>query len=305
VENSLLDANGNYQGGWHYDPIAVADIAAVQPIGNFDDTPAGQDDTPLPAQAFLWTAATKVLGKLLPPRNQGSVGSCVSFGTARAALYSYIFALAMGLSGKALEHFVEEAIYALARHEIGKDRLGFGDGCVGAWAAQAIKDFGVLAPGIYGQYDLTNYDPSRCRTWGRSGLPDDLEPEAKKHPTGAITQIKSWEAAKRCLAGGRAIAVSSSQGFTMTRDKDGFATARGIWRHCMTLCGYQTGRREGGRLDNSWGSDAHSGPVGAGDPGPEGFWADAPILDRMLAEGDSWAFDPVGGFGVQKLSWIL
>lgn len=305
MDNSLFDAAGNYSGGWHYDPIAVSEIEVAQPIGDFADTPAGQEDTPLPPQVFLWTAATKVLGKLLPPRNQANVGSCVAFGTARAALYSYLVALSMGLSGKALEHFVEEAIYALARWEIGKGRLGFGDGCVGAWAAQAIKDFGVLAPDIYGSYDLTNYDPNRCRTWGRTGLPDELEPEAKKHPTGGITLVKSWEAAKRCLANGRAIAVSSSQGFVMARDKDGFCDPRGIWRHCMCLCGYILGRREGGRLDNSWGKDAHTGPTGPGDPGPEGFWVDAPILDKMLAEGDSWAFDPIGGFAPQKLSWIL
>jgi hypothetical protein len=74
----------------------------------------------------------------------------------------------------------------------------------------------------------------------------------------------------------------------------------------MCLCGYQTGNREGGRLDNSWGVEAHNGPVGAGNPGPEGFWADAETLEEMLAEGDSWAFSAVEGFpdrGV--ISWWI
>jgi len=49
-------------------------------------------------------------------------------------------------------------------------------------------------------------------------------------------------------------------------------------------------------LLNSWGGLAHSGPSGAGDPSTAGFWADADVVDRMLRQGDSWAFSRVSGF---------
>lgn len=293
----------NYSGGWHYDPIAVAEIAAQQPLPSFGDTPAGQDETPLPDHVYLWEAAIKVLGKLLPGRNQGTVLSCVSFGTTRAIEYTLLWEIAHG-SREAYYPTAEEIIYGLSRHEIGKDRLGRGGGSIGAWAAQAANLYGVIKRGVYGKWDLSKYSESQCRQFGATGCPDDLEPTAKLHPVKGITKVNNWEEAKRALANGHAIAVSSNQGFTMSRDRDGFASARGIWNHCMCLCGYQT-KREGGRIDNSWGMDSHTGPTGEGAPGTEGFWADAKVLDGMLRQGDSWAFSAVEGFPVNRKRWIL
>lgn len=294
----------DYQGGWFFDPVAVAEIAAQQPIASFGDTPAGQDQSPLPDHVFLWDAARKVLGGLLPGRNQGRVGSCVSFGTTRAIEYTLLWEIASG-SRESYFPTAEEVIYGLSRHEIGKDRLGRADGSIGAWAAQAANLYGIVKRGVYGKWDLSKYSETQCRQFGSTGCPDDLEPEAKLHPVKGITKVSTWEEAKRALASGHGIAISSSQGFTMARDKDGFASPRGTWNHCMCLCGYQTGSSEGGRIDNSWGMDSHTGPTGAGDPGSEGFWADARVIDGMLRQGDSWAFSAVEGFPVNRRRWVL
>ena len=70
--------------GWLDVPDAVAAVAEALPCGWFGDTEAGADDSALPKSVYLWDAARKVLGGLLPPRNQGQVGSCVSFAAARA-----------------------------------------------------------------------------------------------------------------------------------------------------------------------------------------------------------------------------
>lgn len=295
---------GDYNGGWFYDPIAVAEIRAVQPIGSSGDTPAANDASPLPDHVYLWDAARKVLGHLLPPRNQGQVGSCVGHGTTRAIEYTLLNEIANG----SIEAFYElacEINYGLGRVEVGKGRLGRQDGCVGAWCAQAANLYGNIKRGVYGKYDLSKYTEAQCRLFGSIGCPDDIEPEAKQHLVKGITQVRNWEDAKRLMANGSAIAVSSSVGFVMQRDAEGFCKARGIWRHCMCLCGYKTGRREGGRLDNSWGPDAHTGPVGDGNPGPEGFWVDAQNLEQAISEGDSWAFSAVEGFPVNKRRWIL
>jgi hypothetical protein len=282
-------------GGWIHDPLAVSQVAELQPEPRFGDTPAGMDNTPLPDHVFLWDAARKVLGHLLPPRSQGSIGTCVSFGTARAVELTMLCEIAAGEH----EHFREvctEPIYGGSRVEIGKGRLGRGDGSIGAWAAEFVKSYGIMERAVHGSYDLSEYSVELSRKWGNAGIPADIEDLSRLHPIRAITEINSWEEAKRALASGYGISVCSNQGFSMDRDRDGFARPRGRWAHCMALTGYQTGRREGGRLDNSWGPSVHTGPVGAGDPGPEGFWADADVIDEMLSQNDSWAFSAFDGF---------
>ena len=293
--------------GWVDDPEAVEAIAALQPIASFGDTEAGQDSSALPDHVFLWDAARKITGNLLPARNQGNIGTCVSFGTARAVEYTMLAEIAAGES-ETFRTIATEPIYGGSRVEIGKGRLGRGDGSVGAWAAEWAKSYGIIDRSKHGAYDLSAYSVDLSRRWGNSGVPDDLEGIARLHPIQAITKVTSWEQAKRALASGYGISICSNQGFSMSRDADGFARPSGTWSHCMCLCGYQTGNREGGRIDNSWGGSAHTGPVGAGNPGPEGFWADARTLEKMLGYGDSWAFSAFAGFPSRpkkSLDWTI
>jgi hypothetical protein len=180
-----------------------------------------------------------------------------------------------------------------------------GDGSIGAWAAEFVKRWGVLARGTYGRFDLSEYSEATCREFGYSGVPDELEPMAKEHPIREITRVDSWSAAKRMLASGYGIAVCSDQGFSMRRDSQGVAVPSGRWAHCMALDGYVVldSRAEYGHIVNSWGPDAHTGPVGWGDPGTDGFWAESAVINRMLAQGDSWAFSGLQGFPVRKIKW--
>ena len=65
-----------------------------------------------------------------------------------------------------------------------------------------------------------------------------------------------------------------------------------------------TGRRPGGLLLNSWGPDWISGPKRLGQP--EGsFWVDADIIDRMLAQEDSFAPSSYFGYPKQELDYKL
>ena len=76
----------------------------------------------------------------------------------------------------------------------------------------------------------------------------------------------------------------------------------------MTVAGFAT--LEGKkiyRIDNSWGDMAHTGPVGPGNPGPEGFYCEEDAMAEILAAGDSWAFSDVKGF-VRKpviVDWFI
>lgn len=298
---------GEFPTGWIRDDDAVAALIQDLPFPVAGDTPAGQVEA-IPDHVYLWDLARKVTGHLLPARNQGQVGSCVSFGTVRAIEYSMCAEIAGGEPEEFLE-LATEIVYAGSRVEIGGGKIR-GDGSVGAWAADWCRKFGIMARLTYhtakGVYDLREYSESRAREWGRTGVPDDLEPTAKAHPTKQTTQVRNWTEAKRMLASGYGISVSSDQGFSMKRDANGVAAASGSWAHCMCLAGYTIiDGKEYGRIDNSWGANAHTGPTGPGNPGPEGFWAESSVINRMLGQGDSWAFSSVDGFPARKLRWYV
>lgn len=294
--------------GWVNDPDAVDQIVAMQPFATFSDTEAGKmmPLSALPDTVFLFDAARKVLGKLLPPRNQGQVGSCVSFGCCRAVEYTMLCEIAAG-ENEEFRDLCTEVNYAGGRVEVGKGRLGRGDGSIGAWSAEFTKRWGVIDRAVYGKYDLTNYDENRCRAWGASGVPDDLEPEVRKYPVSTITLVATVEEAKQALAAGYGISVASNQGFKMTRDSNGVCAAFGSWAHQMCICGYTV--IEGKtyfRIDNSWGANAHTGPVGPGSPGPEGFYAVDSVVGRMLAQKDSFAYSGLKGFVPRNIiDWFV
>jgi hypothetical protein len=294
----LRPAGGGARGfGWVHDPAAVAAI----PCQAFCDTEAFRTVYGGPENVFLWEASRKVLGDLIPPRDQGSVGSCVAFGTAAAIEHLMCVQIANG-GPEEYRDVATEVIYGGSRVEIGGGRIR-GDGSIGAWAVQFVKEYGVLPRGVFGRHDLRRYDWSRCREWGLRGVPDELEPLARQHPVKANASVRTWAEAQAAIRNGYPVIVCSSQGFRMARDAEGFCSPSGVWMHCLALVGIRGEPRPGGFLLNSWGSSAHSGPRGVGDPSPAGFWADASVLHRMLQQGDSWAVSGFTGFPARKLDW--
>jgi hypothetical protein len=292
-----------YVPGWEYLPEEVNAVRMAQPLPVFSMTPANFASD-IPDHVFLWDADREVLGSVLPPKNQGSVGSCVSFGTNTAIRRTMLTEIMMG-EAEEFRDIAEEVTYGGSRVEIGGGRIS-GDGSVGGWAAQFVKQWGVVDRAKHGNYDLTSYSESRCREFGRNGVPSELESIAKEYPIKSITQINSWPEAKKALASGYGIAICSNQGFQMRRDSKGICRPSGSWAHCMPLDGYfiENGN-EYGHIENSWGADSHTGPVGWGEPNTAGFWADAETIDRMLRQDDSWAFSAVEGFPARKINWLL
>jgi hypothetical protein len=290
-----------YAMGWVADPDAVAEVAAQQPFQAFRDTPAFRD-TKDEADAFLFQAFEKATGAIPPARNQGQVGSCVSFGTCAAVDCLIAIAFTQGATGE-YHDTVQEAVYGGSRVQIGGGRIR-GDGSIGAWAAEWVRTRGAIARGKVGNYDLSTYSESRCRAWGNSGCPKDLEPTAKEHPVQGITQVKSAEEAKRALINGYPIACCSNQGFSSTRDADGFARAQGNWGHCMAWLGYRADKKAF-FVWNSWGNSWITGPKGPGNPPEGGFWCSWEVADRMAKQGDTWAFSDVKGWGARKIDWFV
>ena len=246
-----------------------------------------------PEDVFLWDACRAVTGDVLPARDQKSVGSCVGFATASAV--EYLIACRSRTAAGEYRDLAQEVIYGGSRVEVGGGRIR-GDGSVGAWAAKWVKDYGVVPRGIHGRHDLRAYDERRCREYGR--------PRGAGRPGAAGPGTPGAERRQREVVGrvpggvrnGYPVAVCSSQGFGLRRDADGFCRPRGTWYHAMAVVGVRGGERPGGFLLNSWGPTVHTGPRFPPDAPVAGFWADAAVLDRMLAQGDSWAFSGVAGF---------
>jgi hypothetical protein len=289
--------------GWVPDPAAVAEVKRGLRDPEFRGTEAYLTAYGGPDDVFLWDACRQVRGDVLPTRDQGRVGACVAFGTAAAIEHLICIQIASG-SAHEFREIAQEVIYGGSRVEIGGNRIR-GDGSVGAWAARFVREYGVLDRGVHGRHDLARYDERRCRQYGHLGVPDDLEPLVRKYPVRSITNVRSWSEARAAIQNGYPVTVCSSRGFTMERDADGFCRPQGLWFHCLALVGVKGGARPGGFLLNSWGPQAHRGPNGAGRPPPSGFWCDAAILDRMLAEGDSWAFSEFVGFPARRLNWYV
>ena len=162
----------------------------------------------------------------------------------------------------------------------------------------------------YGAIDLTDYSAARARSWNNTGVPDELEPVARKFPVKDATRITNWADAKKALANGYGIGVCSSQGFVRQRDANGVAKPGPKWAHCMCLDGYHTDEqgREYGHIENSWAKTGyHTGPVGWGQPTTAGFWAESAVVDRMLREGDSYGYSGAVGFPrkVVPVDWFV
>lgn len=286
--------DGSLAFGWIDDPEAVRECVALMQCGRFCETLAFAAENEQPEDVYLWERCRAVTGDVLPPRDQKDVGSCVGVATATAIEHLLCEQIAAG-SCEEFRELASEVIYGGSRVEIGGGRVR-GDGSVGAWAAKFVKDYGIVPRGVYGKHDLRAYDERLCREFGRRGVPENPKVIAKEHPVRGVAQVKTWEECRAAIRNGYPVLVCSSQGFEFERDAAGFCAPQGKWYHAMAVVGVRGGERPGGFLLNSWGPDVHTGPrVPEGAP-VAGFWVDAATLDRMLRQGDSWAFSQAAGF---------
>ncbi len=304
--------------GWVNDRDAIAKAASQLDVQVFALTPAGQTRD-LPKSAYGWKPYEQLFGRPPPMFDQNPTGSCVGFGTTRAVERTLAAEIVLrGGTKEEFSHFSEEVTYAGSRVEANGGtcpirpnwRDPSPDGSNGGWAAKFVTQWGMVPKDKYGDLDLTEYSASRAHSWNYSGVPDQLEPVARKFPVKSAARITSWKDAKAALANFYGIQIASSLAVGRERDANGVARSQGSWAHSMCLDGYHTDEsgREYGHIENSWSKTGyHTGPVGWGNPTEAGFWVAADVIDRALKQGDSYAYSGATGFPRRTvpLDWLI
>lgn len=205
--------------GWVQDPAAIEANADPAKTLQFANTDAGKlafgDDD---ADVYLWRLVRKAAGHQptedwYPNVNQEQVGCCVGCGNKHSA----DVCLAAQVSGGKREEWkpvAVEPIYGGSRVEVGGGQIS-GDGSVGRWAADWLSKRGGLIPmeKLPDGSDLTVFSPAKARQWGRTGVPDALEPLAKNHPVKSTALVRSADEGWKAIGQAYPIAVCSNQGF--------------------------------------------------------------------------------------------
>ena len=158
------------------------------------------------------------------------VHNCVSRGWSRAI--DYLECVQIVNSAPEKFNLVSHAfVYGTCR-EIGND-LSRQDGAVGAWAAKAVSTIGVITNEDCGDRDA-GYDDLAVE-WGWKGVPAKYKDMARerKNIVKTVTLVTSAEQARDMICNGYPISVCSGQGFSMTRNSEGFCRPQGSWAHCV------------------------------------------------------------------------
>jgi hypothetical protein len=315
------DIYGHDFKGWIENQPEVEATLKTMPAPLFATAP-GANDLVLKGNnpVLLYDHVRAVTGGDAPKGPQG-IGDCVSWGFGNMANYFQCVNIAMALQSVGLlgsakpeqdeylvsqgiavyEEAATESIYALSRVEVGGQRGSYSDGSVGAWAAKALVNWGLLSrPGLARQNLPSKYDPKRAKEWGAKGLPDNLEPVARQNPFKIMSSVRSFAEAAKLIESGKPVAVCSNRGFTMERDRQGFCQPRGTWYHCMVFVAVRYDR-PGLCISQSWGGNTPSGPVDLNQP-DNTFWADERVCDYMLGQGDSFGGDQLEMFESKDVS---
>ena len=282
-------------GGWLHDPEEVDRQLATMPRPLFAAA--------APSLGGSGTGKTTLLYKAFKDVNKGSyidypaqtIGDCVSHGYGHGVDLLEAVQIAIGRKNETFHQTATEAVYGLARVDIGGQRGSYSDGAVGAWAAKAVSTIGTVDRDLVGPYS-----GDRAKEWGAKGVPSSIKAKAGQHKVKTTSLVSTYEELEDALANGYPVPVCSNQGFSLQRDEDGFCRAQGHWGHCMLIVGVRADSRPGACIFQSWGSQVPSGPLALDQP-PNSFWAERDVVADMLSMQDSFALSQFDGYPGQVM----
>jgi hypothetical protein len=283
--------------GWLHAPEEVEAVLSTMPRPLFASAAPGIRGSGRGKTTLLYKAWKDVLGDYFPYPAQ-TIGCCVSRAFAAGVDLLECVEISVGREAETFTPTSHEAIYGLARVDVGGQRGSYQDGAVGAWAAQAVTELGTVSQDVVGPYS-----DALAREWGAVGVPDEVKARAVQHKVRTASLVQTYAELEDALANGYPVTVCSSQGFTLERDAQGFCRPEGQWFHAMLFAGVRTDR-PGVLTVQSWGSSVPSGPLDLDQPS-NSFWADRDVVESMLSMRDSWSLSSFSGYPSRALpaSW--
>ena len=181
-------------------------------------------------------------------------GTCVSRGTTRGVQTSLDVAIADHFAPLKPIEIAFAPVYSLARHEIGKDRCGSGDGAILADAMRAIHDFGVATIDLFRGH--TEDDVERMAvTYAAPGIgtPADWIKAVKGH-TCFTFWPETLDLLFDCLAAGYAVPYAMNY-VTGNPKKSGISDLGSFGPHCRCFVGVFVDENGETQLESSesWG----------------------------------------------------
>ena len=181
-------------------------------------------------------------------------GTCVSRGAARGVQTSLDVSIADNLSLMKVVEIAFAPIYTMARHEVGKDRCGSGDGAILADAMRAIHDYGVATMDLF--RGLAEDDVERMAVKFAApgiGTPDKWISAAKGH-TCITFWVESLTSLFDCLAAGYAVPYAHSF-VTSKPNSSGVSDLGAFGPHCRCFTGVFLDENGDTQLESSesWG----------------------------------------------------
>ena len=314
-------ANQVDQFGYIPDPAATQEFLRELAEPRFAQAGAECMTKVVKQDTFLWRYADEahmqVYGKPFTLWNQGSAGTCVSFGWALGSYIGQCVDWKQGEQPKPPLLVATEPIYGGSRTLARMPPVsfaGYSDGSYGGaaarWVAGKCKDpavGGIIYREVIGKYDLSKYSISMSREWGANGPPREIATRAAEHRALAVAQVTTWDELVAAITAGYCVPICSNVGFAATnvRDKDGFLPRGGQWNHCMVAVAVRfadgPGKRDGACIANSWGLTWVTGGKYPADQPDGSFWVSRADIEAILRQGDSFAIGGVAGFPWRQL----
>lgn len=327
LEDSIAPPGGNF--GYTPDPEATRAFLGELEHPLFRDAGREVIAQAKGKDAYLYRYADKahraVYGTPFGPWNQGSIGTCVSFGWGMGSYIGQAVDWAQGQLPHPPKLVATEPLYGGSRTY---GRLppvafaGYSDGSYGGaaarWVSGQCKDKtvgGILFREKVGEFDLTTYSIPLSKQWGAYGPPADIAKLANKHTARSVALCDSWDSLAAALESGMCVPICSNVGFAnQDRDADGFLKRNSSWSHCMVCVAIRyaanSGKngeppmkqpRDGVLIMNSWGSQWVRGGKSPPDQPDGSFWITRQDAEIILAQRDSFVIGSVNGFTYRDL----
>lgn len=303
----MADANGDPHDpanqAWNFGltpPVMGSDADQSKAPFLYDRFPVMQGKWDGKTSVNAHDAVRKVLGADIAPHFQPT-GTCGGRAGSRGLELLQAILIASGKRAK-FKYVSHAWLYFLARREYGM--LGRGDGVPDGAIPPAMEKYGCLHRDEAGDPDMNSgRSDDVASRWGAGGLKGEelkrLTDLAADNPVTARVRVRSAaELADGIASGGIAI-CSDDQGYSMTRDRDGFCAPSGKWYHYHVRSGVRVNARgrKGFDYNQSWGLKNPGGDLLDGCPS-NCFGVDWDVQDRLCRSG---SVDVIFGYSLWDL----